>query len=200
MKSEELNIAGIDYGSKLAGTTVIAHLKDGIVSFSSSTKKKDADQFLLAWIDHHKPEALFLDAPLSLPGVFRSLEGYDDYFYRAADRAVGGMSPMFLGGLTARAMRLSQLIQAKGVEVVEIYPSKLAEIYELKAINYKKKKIDLLPNIAHFRTIHPHLNFKQDDILSWHHFDALLALASGIRFSKQEHMVFGKEEEGTITV
>ena len=105
---------GIDYGSKMAGTTVIAYLKSGKLHFAQSQKKKDADLFVENWVAQHQPRAIFLDAPLSLPGVYTEPEAYDDYFYRAGDRLLRAMSPMFLGGLTARAMRLSRRLKATG--------------------------------------------------------------------------------------
>jgi hypothetical protein len=49
MKSEQafneaVKIAGIDYGSKLAGTTAIAALEPGGLSFWQSKPKQDADR------------------------------------------------------------------------------------------------------------------------------------------------------------
>jgi hypothetical protein len=97
-------ILSIDYGSKLAGTTAVCFEKNNQLHLAQSVKKQDADAWLRQLISTKKPAAVYIDAPLSLPGVYRG-EG-SDYFYRAGDRAVGAMSPMFLGGLTARAMQL----------------------------------------------------------------------------------------------
>ena len=128
-----MNIIGIDYGAKMAGTTVIAHLHDEQLTLTQSVKKQDADKFVLEKVAAIQPTHLFLDAPLSLPGVYRSLPDCDSFFYRKSDQAVQAMSPMFLGGLTARAMQLAHQLQNQGLEIIEIYPAKLAERLGLKA-------------------------------------------------------------------
>ncbi|MEL7021272.1 MAG: hypothetical protein AAGK47_06685, partial [Bacteroidota bacterium] len=135
------NIIGIDYGSKLAGTTVIAHwqaMKTTPLLYQSK-KKRDADRFLLDWISEQRPTHIFLDAPLSLPGIYSQLPDCTNYFYRAGDIALRAMSPMFLGGLTARAMQLQSRIKPLGAQVIEIYPSHLAHCLGLKALSYKKQ-------------------------------------------------------------
>lgn len=195
-----MKIAGIDYGSKLAGTTVIASTTGTKIELLSSEKKKDADQFILNWAKAFQPETVFLDAPLSLPGKLRELEGYTDYFYRVADREVSGMSPMFLGGLTARAMRLKGLLLGLNIEVVEIYPSKLAEELGLKEINYKKQKEHLQANLTKISPFLSDYQLEINAVKTWHHFDALLALISGFRYLNKECLFFGEEKEGIIVV
>ena len=66
---EKTRLFGIDYGSKLAGTTVIGLLENQIVQLFASQKKKDADQFILQQIKERQPNTIFIDAPLSLPNV-----------------------------------------------------------------------------------------------------------------------------------
>jgi hypothetical protein len=95
-----MRLCGVDYGSKLAGTTVTCTLDapSGQVHFQKSAPREDADAFLRNYLLQSQPAFIFLDAPLSLPGVYRGLAGCRDYFYREADRQLGAMSPMFLGG------------------------------------------------------------------------------------------------------
>lgn len=194
-------IIGIDYGAKLAGTTVIARMYEhNKVDFFISSKNRDADQFLLDFIQDNTDIWLaYIDAPLSLPMVYRQSMPDGNYFYREADKATGAMSPMFLGGLTARAMKLSEQLNKEGVKVVETYPSKLAEVLHLKERNYKKEKshIALLCDILKAKS---GLSFNNTDVKTWHHFDALLCLYSAKRYEMQAAMIFGKEEEGTIIV
>lgn len=200
-------IAGIDYGSKLAGTTVIAFVnpKNGI-EFAASSKNKDADSFILEWAKTYQPESIFLDAPLSLPGVYQHLAGFNDYFFRVADKAVHAMSPLFLGGLTARAMQLQANLEKVNVKIVEVYPAYLAKILALNNLYYKKEK-------AHMPTLLTQLSQSFDrafaeslslqvasSLPSWHHFDALLALLSGMRYLTQQHLTFGEAAEGLIIV
>lgn len=194
-------IIGIDYGAKTAGTTVIARLYEhNKVDFHSSRAGQDADEFIKDFIDTHEDIWLaYIDAPLSLPKIYRNGLGEGDYFYRKADRSTGAMSPMFLGGLTARAMKLKASFKFKGVKLVETYPSKLAEVLGLKEKGYKSK-LGLIPQLCEMVKEKSFLQFENEEVKNWHHFDALLCLYSAKRYEVQAAMVFGDEEEGTITV
>lgn len=192
--------AGIDYGSKMAGTTVIAAPNEQRkIQFFQSEKKKDADRFIMEWVGGQEiPPPLFLDAPLSLPIVYRNSDGGSDYFYREADKAVKAMSPMFLGGLTARAMKLSHHLSTLGCTVYEVYPGHLARTWELNAHGYKKQK-DYLPAVL--EAIQPHLPLPLAQTPeNWHQIDALLAFLSGYRFFQNTHQTFGSVTEGCIFV
>jgi len=57
---------GIDYGSKLAGTTAICVKIEGHLDLFQSGKKQDADLFISKIIHQYQPEKVFIDAPLSL--------------------------------------------------------------------------------------------------------------------------------------
>ena len=194
-----MKIAGIDYGSKLAGTTVIAYLEDGKAQLFQSEKKRDADKFVLEQLSALGVKQVFLDAPLSLPGVYRAMPNYDDFFYRRGDKQLKAMSPMFLGGLTARAMRLKRDLNAKGMEVREIYPAQLAKKLELPILNYKKQVTHIMPVCQHLFQLLPY-SFEAADIKNWHQVDALLALYSGWRYLNNEHEIFGDETEGQIII
>lgn len=117
-------LLGVDYGSKLAGTTAVCYLySEGNAAFLSSRKGEDADKMLLDFVLKHGPANLFLDAPLSLPlAYFQGTAHGTDFFYRQCDRQLGAMSPMFLGGLTARAIKLSFELKNVGASVFETYP------------------------------------------------------------------------------
>ena len=191
---------GIDYGSKLAGTTVLAHYRlDGAVQFHQSEKKADADRFLETQVLQLSPEHIFLDAPLSLPGVYVQPDQYSDYFYRAADRELKAMSPLFLGGLTARAMRLAATWRAREHLVYEVYPGAVAKLLQLKDLNYKKTQ-GAIPDVAFKLERELPIAFDPRDLRSWHHVDALLALYSGWRYLREEHSWYGEVGEGGIIV
>lgn len=194
-----MRIAGIDYGSKLAGTTAIAAFGPAGVEFRQSKSKQDADRFILEWAQAFQPTHIFLDAPLSLPGVYRDLKDCRDYFYRQGDRQAGAMSPMFLGGLTARAMQLAHMLAARGIRCHEVYPAQLAQIVGLDLTVYKKDAASLpsiTQDLAELLPEQPPL----PPLPSWHQVDALLALLSGFRYLRGEHLVFGDEVEGIIVV
>ena len=184
-------IAGIDYGSKMAGTTVIAFQRDKTIALISSKKNQDADQMILDFVDEYHPTLIGLDAPLSLPGVYSDSQSYDDFFYRVADKEVKAMSPMFLGGLTARAMRLKSLVTDK-TEVIEVYPAMRAKRLNLAEYAYKKKEADypnLLKRIVPNHSIH---------INSSHELDAVIAWNIAIAFNRGEAQSVGNTKEGLI--
>lgn len=189
--------AGIDYGSKLAGTTVIAYAKNNTISFLQSEKKKDADQLILDWIKTARPKQVFLDAPLSLPKIYANPEAGTDFFYRKADRELGAMSPMFLGGLTARAMRLVSVSPGE-VNFIETYPGFLAKALELPPKEYKKE-LQFIPGLIDSLTTQFNLRLEKMPT-NWHQFDALLAYISGLRFERKKHLTFGDPAEGQIVV
>ena len=194
------DFVGIDYGSKLAGTTVCVHYRlDGAATFHQSARKQNADLFLETLILQLAPSHIFLDAPLSLPGVYTDPAGYTDYFYRKGDRELKAMSPMFLGGLTARAMRLAATWRSHDRTVHEVYPAALARALDLKDLNYKKTQ-GALPDVAFKLERELPIAFDPRELRSWHHVDALLALYSGWRFLRDEHDFFGEVGEGGIVV
>ena len=193
------NWIGIDYGSKLAGTTVIAFLMENEVFFMQSPKGVDADEWLIQAIEELPNGLVCLDAPLSLPAVFRGMPG-EDYFYRQADRQTGAMSPMFLGGLTARAMRLTQLLKERSIEVCETYPGYLARnVVGLNTARYKKDDTYLEAAVEKLY-LHGMRSVCKTLPTNWHQFDALLALYSASRVVQGHALSFGTSEEGLIFV
>ncbi len=194
-------LCGIDYGAKRAGTTVIATYDKVAQKYElyAVEKGKDADDFVLTQLRQLKVGLVFFDAPLSLPGVYQNSTKYNDYFYRQADRLLKGMSPMFIGGLTARAMRLKAVLQKEGINLIETYPAVHARRWGLKELGYKGKKGNIETVVdqinAHFPTVLP-----KERIISWHHLDALLALYSAWRYEQSQAEVFGTKEEGCIIV
>lgn len=184
--------AGIDYGSKLAGTTCICFREGDRLKILQSKKGEDADEFILAWAQRHRPTHLFLDAPLSLPSVY-SGEG-NDYFYREADRQLGAMSPLFLGGLTARAMRLCRMLAGANIQTVEVYPAALVK--QLAAQKHYKKSIPSFKKELkqHMRAV------VLPAIANWHQTDSTLAWLSGERFLQNKVLRYGSDSEGIVWV
>lgn len=186
--------AGIDYGSKLVGTTCVAWLKEGQLKIIQSAKNQDADEWILTQLENESMDQIFMDAPLSLPPAFHDPLS-DEFFYRAADRALKAMSPMFLGGLTARAMRLKKIWTSKGLTVLETYPAALAR--ELALHDYKNNLSPCTAQVSHL--------LKADNIRlasepqNWHQFDALLAWCAGMRWNKNQARVMG-DDAGRIII
>lgn len=193
-------IAGIDYGSRLAGTTRIASVNDmGAVESIASQKGQDADALILSWASRARPSRIFLDAPLSLPRIYRFPDSEGDYFYRQADKALQAMSPLFLGGLTARAMRLSAQLRQDGILVFEVYPAHLARILGIRGSGYKEKQASPADLVRELASACP-FPIEQLPIPDWHAFDAALALWSGCRFTSGQALSFGDSDEGLIHV
>ncbi len=187
-----MSFIGVDFGSKRAGTTVLAYEDSGELEVIQSIKGEDADKFLLHRIEALEVRYLFIDAPLSIPkGLFQNEE--DEVFYRKADRQLKAMSPMFLGGLTSRAVALKKQLAKKGVKAYEVYQKALVEEMELKK-DYKKdlvafqKELELLTRL------------QVPELRNWHQADAILAWYSGARFLNGAASSYGDEEEGMIYV
>lgn len=189
--------AGIDYGSKLAGTTVICCVfDDDSARFYSSEKGKDADVFVLETLTKLEVDLVFLDAPLSLPAKY--FGNGESYFYRLCDTQLKAMSPMFLGGLTARAIQLKDQLNDKGIKVQETYPAALVRILEIEGY-FKKKGLQPLDEfITNLAKICP-LKLASK-ITNWHHADAFLAAFSGYRFQNNQANIYGNPDEGVIVV
>ena len=185
---------GIDFGSKTAGTSAICFERANGLHIIQSEKGKDADAFILNWVEVSATSRVFIDAPLSLPKVYVHNEG-TDYFYRECDRELGAMSPMFLGGLTARAMKLKAKLQATDIEVLETYPAALIRAFSLQS-HYKKDLPSFL-TVLHATFKIPH--FSQQPT-NWHQADAALAWISGHRFLQQNATSIGHTDEGIIII
>jgi predicted nuclease with RNAse H fold len=193
----EKTIVGIDYGNKYAGTTVLCYNSGQKINFVQSSKNADADSFLLNELAYLHPDLIMIDAPLSLPGVYWLGKAYKDHFFRSCDRELKAMSPMFLGGLTARAISLVK--KMNGTEVLETYPRRLVDILNLPDTQYKNSKQNLGWFTEQLQAI-SELKFNRAQISSWHHVDAFLALLSGFRYLVKEDDKYGNPEEGVIIV
>jgi len=195
------SIGGVDYGSKIAGTTVLAFLRGGRIQLLYSERKKCADTFLKENIIHFGLYDIYIDAPLSLPGVFKNPDHFSDYFYREADRHFKAMSPMFLGGLTARAMQLkSELVRFHdSISFHEVYPGGFVRSQK-DMIEYYKADLSrcLLIVSEYFNAFD--ISFEVGDIKNWHAFDALLALYIGLKMQYGQIEGYGNADEGLIYI
>lgn len=185
---------GVDYGSKFAGTTALCFKDAEGYHLYQSGKGEDADQFLGDWLERLKPGHVFIDAPLSLPSAFYG-KG-NDFFYRASDREAGAMSPMFLGGLTARAMKMVKSYSGKETLFVETYPKLVLREVAGFLESYKKETGEI-PGIL--SEIEKKLNYQvPSEILNWHQLDAFLCWAGGMRYFEGSAIFLGDPEEGQI--
>lgn len=190
-------IIGVDYGSKLAGTTVIAYNMGDGIRLERSKKNQDADQMIIDFVAEYNPQVIGIDAPLSLPGVYTGLVGFEDYHYRACDKALKAMSPMFLGGLTARAIKLKSSIEKDGVKVLEVYPVMTGKELGLTEFNYRKKDVDYDAIITELKAEGYEVAI-DCSINTSHDLDAILALHALDRVGLANEKSIGNLEEGVI--
>lgn len=181
---------GIDFGAKKAGTTAIAYELDCQINVIKSNKNEDADSFINSFLESNNIKHIFIDAPLSLPKVFTSKDksNSSNYFYRKCDIETKAMSPMFIGGITARAIKLKDSFP--DIKFIETYPKLLA--HKIDHVNYKKNKLIFV------KTIEEYFEINLEEQKTWHEIDAVLAYLSGCRYLKNEHHSFGEEDEGII--
>lgn len=188
---------GIDFGSRSKGTTAVCYEEAGRLLVRSSTVGGDADAFILQMAAELRPDRIFIDAPLSLPlAYFRNAA--DDYMYREADRQLSAMSPMFLGGLTARAIRLKHELGKSGIEMFESYPK--AVFHEVfRALPDRKSGKEELPKWTALvgNSLPLPMAFEPAD---WHQVDAAACWLSGYRYAHGLHRTVGDPEEGCIII
>lgn len=187
------HILGIDFGAKMSGTTALCFLGGDNLLLQKISKGVDADKFIRLFLNSGSFRQVFIDAPLSLPAAYYG--NGEDYFFRQADREAGAMSPMFLGGMTARAMQLRSEFAVKGVEFLEVWPRAVSEAVMGRGHEgYKKKPVGfyLEKMLEHF----PHY-FERSPV-DQHEIDAALCWLGGFRYLKGIHGSYGDPEEGQI--
>lgn len=195
--TELITLAGIDFGAKLAGTTAMTLLRDSKFQIHDCKKGDDADAWILEQVEILSIKTVFIDAPLSLPPAYFD-DTSNEFFYRKADAALGAMSPMFLGGLTARAMKMKRLLEAKHIAVFETYPAALVRELFPQTKFYKKdiqgfrKELMVKTKPLDLPALPPCKTF--------HHVDSLLAWFSGYRHLTHQSISYGLKEEGLIFI
>ncbi|MDQ7041492.1 MAG: DUF429 domain-containing protein [Rhodothermus sp.] len=193
------SLCGLDFGARTAGTTVLAwNGRDGRLHLRACPRLTDADAWLAQLLLSQPPRLIAIDAPLSLPRAYchPDSEETPDFFFRTADRLAGAMSPLFLGGLTARAITLAHHLQHRGSTVLETYPRLVVQrrLPENLQTRYRRDPPesfahDLLPLLPHPCAEPP---------TSWHDVDALLAWWTAWRYTHHQAMSVGDPEEGLI--
>lgn len=204
---EKAIVAGVDLGGKQSGNTALCVLDAEAVITLQAQRGKDGHIWLHEQIMARKVTHVFIDAPLSLPGVYRGLKGYDDYHFRLADRQLGAMSPLFLGGLTASAMELAATWREKGITTVEVYPSALVRQLGLERYYGTRHSPETVIRFLEKLRAHPktrkylsQVNWNIGDSPSRHEADAILCFLSGMRFLAGNALSYGREEEGLMWV
>lgn len=185
-------LIGIDFGAKRAGTSVVAALgEQRSLELHRIPKGEDADTELEVIFEKLHPRVVAVDAPLSLPKAYHC--NGEDYFFRQCDRHLQAMSPMFLGGLTARAITLARRWESSGCVVLETYPRVLGRAFP----GYRPGQTQMGVVVA---ALAEELQIVPPPVSSWHDVDALCALATAVRFSTSRARAIGDPEEGLIWI
>jgi len=178
----------------------VAGLVQGRLQVWQSAKGQEADRWLLALLQEQQAMVIYIDAPLTLPKAYHQTPhtATSDFFYRQADRELQAMSPMFIGGLTARAIKLRAQLAERGVAALETYPAALAKMFFPQLQGYKKS-LATLPVFT--EALQGHLPFQlESQPQNWHQFDALLAWFSGHRHHNGQSVLYGEAREGRIII
>ena len=190
-------IWGVDFGAKLSGNTALATFDGKRVRLFQAQRSADAGRWLDRLYLEMAPGLIGIDAPLSLPpGYFHPGQ---DLHFRHADRILGAMSPMFIGGLTARAIEWSTRLSS---ECIEVYPSALADQLFPGSRRRRKSEIEWF----FLEVLHPAIIAQEGTGVhiempgSIHQLDAMLALLTALRYMNGTAQSFGKEKEGMIWV
>lgn len=189
--------AGVDFGSKLAGTTALTYLVDDQIKITQNIKGQDTDIWLLKTIKDNNLDFVFIDAPLSLPGAF--FGNGDDFNYRKADRQIGAMSPMFLGGLTARAIKLKSVLSKLEIPCIEVYPGGYIRKQPNLKEHYNKKNLSTLPQMnEEMISTFPFDLYEKPT--NYHQLDSLICWYIGYKFFNGKAEALGDIEEGQIWI
>ena len=106
------------------------------------------------------------------------------------------MSPMFLGGLTARAMKLKASLPI--TEFRESYPSYFIKVIKEYGADYTKR--GPYSNVICDKLIEEYGIVLSDRPSNWHQLDGLACYVIGLRHERGEGQVIGQAGEGLIYV
>jgi predicted nuclease with RNAse H fold len=155
------------------------------------------DEELLKKTSDAQPEVIGIDAPLSLPTGRASLEDRNGPHLRDCDRellkAHIRFFPVTLGPmrkLTARGMKLREILEGKGFTVLEVYPGGAQDVF---GIPRKQKGLDKLLSGLEKLWISG-LNDKMSD----HELDAVTCALVGKMFLEGKCIVYGSGRQTII--
>ena len=186
LKLRTKRIVGIDLAGKPQNPTGWAEWKDGAIK----TNLLFLDEEIVESVARSKPAIIAIDAPLSLPK-----EG----ILRRADREMIARGcrvfPPTLSGmteLTKRAMRLNELLTAKGYRTIEVHPTS-----SRKALGMPTKDWDEILAIFKCIGLEGEIN---KHATKPHEIDAITAALTAYLLIQNQTEDIGDKEEGTIVI
>ena len=125
-------IIGIDLAGSTRRKTGICILNNRLIAKTSIVY---TDNEIIELVERVKPDLIAIDAPLSLPYGRKSLDEKCDIHFRECDKMLLKMGikffPITLGPmrmLTKRGIKLKNILEAKGYNVIEVYPGGAQDI------------------------------------------------------------------------
>ncbi len=189
-------IFGIDYGSKLAGTTVIAmgdHPER--LRFFCSCKNADADTFIGQLIQELRPSLIGIDAPLSLPLVYQQPDLSEASFLQTGRQSDQCHVSNVFRGTNCQSYAAQSIFSS--VDWIEVYPGGLVKIAQLEG--YSKKDKSLIPAFIGMLKAKYGISVDQE-VKTWHEVDAMLAWFASYRYLHGHAIAYGNPAEGLIFV
>ncbi len=181
-----LMVIGIDLAGSIKRITGLCFM-DSSLTVKLSRARFDED--ILSFISRHDADLVAIDAPLSLPRGSRSMRNCDIELRKAGVR----LFPPLLGPmriLTKRAIRLRKILEKKGYEVIEVFPTGARSFLGLPP---KKAGIHAL------RGALVSLGVKGiPDDADQHLLDAVICSLVGHHYLRGEYIEFGDRREGVI--
>ncbi len=181
---------GIDFGAKNRRTTAYCWQENALLHVELCPAKIDVDAWLYQEMIKAGVQAVFIDAPLSLPKIYFDPEDTQStHHYRRADIELKAMSPLFLGGLTARAIALASKLKKSQIACYETYP-KAVRNQRFSGKERQEALVDLQKSAS--------VQIENISSLSVHAQDSVFAWFAGYMYMQKQSLIFGRQEEGQI--
>ena len=187
------NIVGIDLAGVPHRPTGVCLLK----GLKAETAILFSDEEILAYIQETKPVIAAIDAPLILPPGRKTIDERGKFHFRPCDEELRRRKipffPITLGPmrcLTSRGIRLKNLLKAKGVRVIEIYPGGAQDIWGIPRA--KNDLRELRRGLSRLGIV----GLKKER--SAHELDAATGAYVGYLFLQGEAEIYGDFSRGAI--
>ena len=157
---------------------------------------RHTDEEIIDYVREHRPAITVIDAPLSMPKGRTSLETRSNVHFRECDRELSRRHvkffPITLGPmrkLTARGMKIADLLRGAGYTVFEGYPGAAQDILKIPR---KGVSVEALANGLRSLAIEFSDNASHDEL------DAITCAYVGISHLKRRSELIGSKDEGQI--
>lgn len=180
-----MGAVGVDLAGSPKRITGLCYLEHDMYA---DVSRAYSDDEILFFINGHNVEVVAIDAPLSFPRS-GNLRRCDEELRRAGIRVF----PPVLDGmkmLTERAIKLKMILESRGHEVIEVFPTGARKLLKLPS---RKEGINALRKalIAHG------IRGLPEDV-DQHVLDAVVCALVGLYYLRGDYLEFGDSREGVI--